>query len=1083
MSPSRRLQAVTYILFFVSGLTGLIYQVAWARMFSVVFGNTTLAVSTVLAAFMGGLALGSLILGRAGDRFQRPVFAYGILEILIGLFAFLFPWLIARLQGLYSAIFAALEESTLPLVVIRFTLSFLLILLPTTLMGGTLPILSKFAAREIPHVGRRIGGLYAVNTFGAVLGTVCTGFLLLEFVGVRASVYLSGSMSLLVGILATLAGRRSSVAREQPPVPGAAPTHAPSPVSPYRTTVVLTCFALSGAVALAYEVLYTRVLVFTLGSSSHAFSVMLATFLVGIAVGSLIVSLLVDRWRNLEVSFGIVEISIGIFALGSVWILSRAGETHQALGILRIGGGDILLNRGASFLQAALAMLVPALLMGATFPIVTRFSVRTRERASFSIGKIYFFNTVGAVVGSLVAGFLLVPFLGTARSFALAASLNVALGLWLFSCRGARKVWIGAAATVLVVSAAGIARVDPAVFRGTYNIGHEDSDLAYFREGVNGTVTVHRYPLYDLIAVDGVDVAGTNLLLRITQKLQAHLPVLLAGHPQKVAHIGFGSGETLRVLTLHDIPQIHGIEICREIVAAAKQWFGMINRNAFERPEVDIIFMDGKNYVLLTDETYDLIMTDSVYPGVGQTGSALYTYDHFRAARDKLRSGGILSCWMPLDVSNRDLKMALRAFHEAFPHMTVWYGYSDVTKHALFVGRKDAPIELDFARFVEAYDTAAVKEDLDDILVSDPYDLTSCLLLDGPAIERLCEGIPLNTDDRPLLEFGIARRGLTANYLVANLEEALGVRADPRELLVNVEATGADPDLVAKEIERRMKTSARLIRGHMAMFVRDPGSALRHYHRALELDPESEVAATCAERLDRERELMEVAATDAEDGLQRALRLGESYLTAGRLEDAAAQLAQACALQPDAPASRVRLAECYLRLGNAESALEHLLVARDLAPDDAGTHYYLGLCHEQSGKPEEAKKAYERALESTGWNYRAYMNLGKIHLAERNLDAARRRFTAAHELAPGKPFAQYNLGLTYAQEKRWAEAIARFEEATEIRPTFHRAHFELGNARFAAGDREGAIRAWERTLALEPGHEGARQRLERHRSP
>lgn len=321
MSIRNQQRSLIYLLFFISGVTGLIYQVAWARMFITVFGNTTQAVSTVLAAFMGGLALGSIVIGRRADRFSKPIVSYGVLEVLIGLFALAFPWLLIMLQGLYAKVYLAFGENTLPLTMIRFLLSFLMVLIPTTLMGGTLPVLSKHAGRELDKIGKRIGGLYTVNTLGAVLGTLLAGFLLLEFIGVSNSVYLASAMSLVVGVAAILIGRSAAVE----PSPQSAGQVAPAedapeaaPASSYIPAMVLLAFAVSGAAALAYEVLYTRVLVFSLGTSAHAFSVMLMTFLVGIAIGSFVISRLVDRWRNLTDSFAIVEIIIGAAVLVSI---------------------------------------------------------------------------------------------------------------------------------------------------------------------------------------------------------------------------------------------------------------------------------------------------------------------------------------------------------------------------------------------------------------------------------------------------------------------------------------------------------------------------------------------------------------------------------------------------------------------------------------------------------------------------------------------------------------------------------------------------------------------------------------------
>jgi spermidine synthase len=1082
-------KALIYILFFVSGVTGLIYQVAWARMFITVFGNTTQAVSTVLAAFMGGLALGSIVIGKRADRFSRPIVSYGVLEVLIGAFALAFPWLMTVLRGLYAGVYTTFGENTLPLILTRFLLSFLMILIPTTLMGGTLPVLSRYAGRELDKIGKRIGGLYTVNTLGAVLGTLMAGFLLLEFVGVRNSVYLASVLSMVVGVVAVVRGRgavvepasgdtREEASDAHTDIDGAGPAHKdrPAPVPSHLSAIVLVSFAVSGAAALAYEVLYTRVLVFSLGTSAHAFSVMLTTFLVGIALGSFVFSRLVDRWRNLTDTFAAVELIIGAAVLVSIIAISRMDVTHHALGI-RDAGGDLIENRVAGFLQAAIIIFVPTLFMGAAFPIVTRIYARTRETVSFSIGTLYFFNTLGAVAGALAAGFLLVPALGVARAIALMAAFNLGVGVLLLSLRRNRKAWTAASLAVFIGFVIVAASIHPSIFARAFNIGQEGSELLYFKEGKSGTVTVHRYPWYDLIAVDGVDVAGTNFMLRITQKLQAHLPVLLAADQQNVAHIGFGSGETMYILTLHDIPRIDGIEICPDIITAARMYFGSINHDVFDEPEVNIIIMDGKNYVLLTDETYDVIMTDSVYPGVGEAGSALYTYDHFRACRDKLKPGGALSCWLPLDMNIMDLKIALKAFHEAFPNMMLWYGYSGFTQHALLVGKND-DAGIDFARLAGAFRNEKVAADLSSIFIDEPYTLVSCLLLDGDGVERLCGDAPLNTDDRPILEFGIARRGVSKHYLSSNLGEILAYRADPMASLTNIEASGIDPGEVAAEIAARMAISDNIIRGHMHNAVGEAGRSKQFYEAVLAEHPENQIATRSIADLEEALSMLETAARVGGDRYLAEYKLGVRLVSEGRFEEALMHLETASELRPDLVDPIVTMGECYTRWGKPAEAVERLERARDMKPEDGGIYLRLGLAYEGAQMPEKALEAYEEAVKRDPASYEARNNLGNLLLSRGEIAAARTLFEQAQNISQARPHAVYNLGLTYAREGKPEQAAGYYRRAIAISPSFFPAHYSLGNALYEMGDREGAAAEWRKTLEIMPSHQAAMRRLQ-----
>lgn len=1086
MRLTNRSTALVLALFFVSGATGLIYEVAWTRMFTAVFGNTVHAASTVLAAYMGGLALGSLVLGRRGDRLGRPLVAYGLLELGIGLYAIAVPLMVGGLTGLYASVFQAFGQRPLPVTIVRFVLSFLVLLVPTTLMGATLPILSRLAGREFGLLGRGVGALYALNTFGAVLGSFLTGFVLLEMIGVSGSVYLAAAGGVAVGVVALAVGRGmprlQAEAAPETGVPEATAPDAEKPpvagqpaegLSRYASVMVLLVYAVSGAAALGYEVLYTRVLVFSLGATVHAFSVMLTTFLIGIAIGSAASSRLVDRSRRPIEAFAIIEILIGATVLASVYLLRELSLTHHYLDI-RQAGGNLFRLRGADFLESAAVMMAPTLLMGAAFPVVARIYAR-RNLVAASVGSIYFFNTVGAVAGSLLAGFVLVPALGAARSIAALASLNVALGVLLFSCVGRRRFWAAGAALVLAALLAGSLALRPEILAETFNIRQPGSELLYAKEGVAGTVTVHRYPEYDLLAIDGTDVAGTSFMLRVTQKLQAHLPVLLARDTRSITHIGFGSGETLKTLNLYGVGTIDGVEICKDVIAASRRFFSAINLGVFDRSNVRITIMDGKNFVLLTGQTYDIIMTDSIYPG-SSGASALYTVDHFKEVRKKLNPGGIASCWLPLDLAQADLASALMAFNEAFPEMSVWYCYMSFSQHALLIGRKDGPVTVDLAKFAAAFADPALREDFGAILIDDPLTLASCLIADGEAVRRFCAGVRANSDDRPSLEFGAARRGVSRRWFGANLMNMLALRPDPTPYLTGL-GTGPDSLAAAAEIAKRFRISAGIIAGHARQAEGETGLAKAEYATALALDPQNRIALASISDLDRIVSTLEQAVAAGGDDFQTLYNLGVRYLGEGRFEEAAEKLKLALGQRADLPDPYISLGECYLRWGKPEEALRYFSDADRIGPDNAGIVVRIGMTFDQMGRKAEAREAYLRAVGLDPGSFEARNNLGNLYLAEGRIAEARAQFEQVVRTAPSLPQGHFNLGLTYARESRWKEAADHYREALRLAPAFHQAHLNLGDALLQLGDPRGAVEEWQRTLQLKPDHQGARQRL------
>ncbi|MFZ1947828.1 MAG: fused MFS/spermidine synthase, partial [bacterium] len=940
---------------------------------------------------------------------------------------------------------------------------------------------SRFAGREMARLGSGVGALYAVNTFGAVLGSFLTGFVLLEAIGVSRSVYLAASVGILVGLVAVLAGRKAGFKLEaEPAAPAGACDPATDrsaqgePLTRYAAMIVLVSYALSGAAALGYEVLYTKVLIFSIGLSAHAFSVMLTTFLVGLALGSLVASRWVDRSARPIEALAIVEMLIGGTVLLSIYLLRELDLTHRYLAI-KDAGGDLARLRGADFLQSAMVMFAPTLLMGAAFPMVAKIYTR-RNLVSSSVGSIYFSNTVGAVAGSLAAGFLLVPLLGSARSMALLAAVNVALGVLLFSCVGRRRAWIGASAAALVALVIVAFMIPPSIFSRTFNIKQPGSQLLYFKEGSSGTVTVHRYPEYDLLAIDGVDVAGTSFMLRVTQKLQAHLPVLLAAEPGRIAHIGFGSGETLRTLNMHQVGSIDGIEICKDVVSTARRFFSAINLNVFDRGNVNITIMDGKNYVLLTRKTYDIIMTDSIYPGSGGA-SALYTVDHFKKVRERLNPGGIASCWLPLDIARPDLASALMAFNQAFPDMSVWYCYMGFSQHALLVGAKEGPARIDMAAFAGAFAQEPIRDDLASIRLDSPFAMVSCFLADGEAVRRFCAGIPANSDDRPSLEFGTARRGTSRTFLAGNLQEMLALRPNPMPYVVNLGGAGMDSASAAAEMARHMLISSNIMAGHLQYASGEIGQARAQYERALMLDPANRIAQASIADLEAASSSLERAVRASGDDYVAVYRLGVQYLGEGKLDQALASLEKAVALRPDLVDPYVSLGECYQRLGKPEKALDYFVNADKIKPGNDGILLRLGLTYDQLGRKAEARRSYQEAAAANPDNYDARNNLGLVLLGEGDIAGARREFEHAVKVGPGRPYGICNLGLTYAYERDWRRAEGYYREALRLAPNFYPACYYLGDALEALGDSQGAVEAWRRTLELKPDHAGARQKL------
>ena len=620
-------------LFLVSGAAGLVYEVTWTRAFGVVFGNTVFAVSTVLTAFMLGLAGGSWMFGRIADRSSRPLKLYALLEVGIGVYALAFPTILATTDLFYRWFFQSFHPGFYPLTFVRFALSVVMLLVPTALMGGTLPVLSKLWANSPGKketsaeagIGKSAGLLYSINTFGAVAGSFLSGYLLIRILGVSNTVYLAASANILVGVLSFILSRftdkpvekkhKRLVRKPKPAKRSSAEGEvvieqagSPRDAFGYKRTIVLAAVLVAGFCALALEVLWTRVLLFVLGTSVYAFACMLTCFILGIALGSFLCSrVFLARIKNCIFALGVVEFLVGLSVLGSMLLLGMLWYIDFIL-TQKVPVGAFGKEVAAHFIDASIVLFVPTVLMGMVFPIAVKICATSWKAAGKRIGEIYACNTIGCVIGSFAAGFVMVPLLGLRDSFLVIIAIQLFLAVVVIFFSEKHRVAFGVSAAVVSVAAivVSVLSIPRDVFLKTMNTYHYPSEVIYIKDDATGTVTVHDLPDGDrLIAVDGVDVAGMDLMLRTTQKLQGYVPLLMHKDPQKVLQIGFGSGETSGVGLAFGVEDYRIVDICPGVFEAGK-FFEEINRGSYKDPRLRKIIMDGKNFVKLTDEKFNV---------------------------------------------------------------------------------------------------------------------------------------------------------------------------------------------------------------------------------------------------------------------------------------------------------------------------------------------------------------------------------------------------------------------------------------------------------------------------------------------
>ncbi|MHC4751423.1 MAG: fused MFS/spermidine synthase [Planctomycetota bacterium] len=995
-------------LFLVSGAAGLIYEVTWTRTFGVVFGNTVFAVSTVLTAFMLGLALGSWLFGKIADRSSRPLRLYALLEVGIGAYVLGLPAILRATDIFYGWFFRSFHPGFYPLSLVRFALSVIILLIPTALMGGTLPILSKLwavsskkRASEAP-IGQTVGILYAINTFGAVAGSFLSGYLLIRILGVNNTVYLAVSANILIGILSFILSffldrpREHSMQRPEPTKSEITDQQAK------KRLVVLIAVAIAGLCALALEVLWTRVLVFALGTTAYAFACMLTCFIFGIAVGSFICSrLILARIKKPIFALGIVEFLVGLSVLGSVPLLGILWHIDNIL-----TQGEVVFSfwREAAihFVDASIVFLVPTVLMGMVFPIAVKICARSWKAAGKRIGNVYACNTVGCVIGSFMAGFVMVPLLGLRDSFLVIVAIQLFLAVVVIFFSERRRVvlslFVGGISVAVLI--AGVLFLERDIFLKTINTYHYPSEIVYLKDDATGTVTVHDLPDGDrLIVVDGVDVAGMDFMLRTTQKLQAYAPLLVHENPEKVLQIGFGSGETSGVGLAFGVEQYNIVEICPGVFEAAK-FFEEINRGSYKDPRLRKIIMDGKNFVKLTDEKFDVIMNDSTYPGT--TGSsALYTYDHFVQCREHLKPGGVLSCWVPLDLRPEDFSIIVRSFQAAMPYCSLWMVNNCLNKHAVFLGTL-SPMRIDFQRVKKLVERPDISADLAEINIRSVYEFLDCFVVGEEGMRKIGADGPLNTDDKPSLEFGAAiKRDLEGCWIVVHSRISQN-HFPVSNYVENMGRTEQESQQVRAMLEQYFKGTNHALRGLLAILQCDLVTMNREFEMAQKLNPEDRDVKSCLDEMRNEIKPLVAAVERTPSDVSLRSRLAKRYLLLQDFEHAAEQYNSFLGLKPDNSAGWNNLAICYNKLERFDKAILAFEKAIEYNPRFISAYLNLARVYEELGDLAKASQELEKAasISSASERFQIYDRLARSYFIQKEYALTLQTLEKALDLVP-----------------------------------------------------------------------------------
>jgi spermidine synthase len=935
-----RQSSIVYFLFFISGITALVYEIVWTRMLTLVFGHTVFSVSVVLAAFMAGLGLGSYLFGYAVDLLpeadgndpssagQTPsaLLLYGWIEILICVSGVLLSFLFANFSGIYGSLHSFIPESPALQNLIKVVFSFGLMLIPATFMGATLPIISKYCVTDDSRIGTQVSLLYAINTLGAALGCLISGFFLMGTFGVLQTVLLAAGANLLIGIGAL------NIYLET--VPGAdwkfrlPPLRIPridlSADQKFWIGISFIC----GFTALAYEVLWTRLLVFSISSTIYSFSMMLTVFLLGIFLGSLLLIPLAGRIQNIRTTILILQAGTGLYVISSLYgiesILSAPSNsynlTEPALVFFRY------------FKDSAGLMLIPTLLLGMCFPLLIKTVSGGHKNVGKATGQIYSANTLGAILGSLCAGFLFLPQLGTQISLTLVATLNLLTVVLLF--RTGNYLTLPMRKGLTVVFTALILFVNMAIPDNLLNsFFMRDSagkrnlkKLMYFEEGLSDTVAVFKddYGVLDPSAkrliTNGVSMSASNLIATRYMKLIAHVPILLVDQPDDVLVVCFGTGQTTGAAGLHPrVKSVDSLELSSSVLNAGEM-FADQNHNVLHNPKVNFIIQDGRNHLLTTQKRYDVITSEPPPPRTAFTVN-LYTREYYELQKRHLKPGGIAAQWIPLhSQGEKEVDMHFKTFQSVFPYTMGWIS---VANEILIIG-SDQPIEIDFEKLKTRLEEPEVKKALADIEIPNVFSFLSNIWYLDEQVQALGKGHSLITDNHPAIEF----------YL--DLGKVINVPG--REKYVFNRTPFSQLAKYIKNLSRTDKLTLRTYYDAMDLYQRGVMYSNRgQLLKALHLIEDNNLVRYHLQAGKNQMVRLIKQVEDNPDNLENLLNLGHSYFQVGEYEKSVGILKMVLEKNPKVSFAHLYMGYNLLEMGKKEEALNFFKNAAKNDPSQMGT--------------------------------------------------------------------------------------------------------------------------------------------------
>ncbi len=1031
----RNIQPILALIIVFSCACAALYEVIWVRQLILFFGSPVFAISATLSALIGGLGLGCFYFGRLAHEKKTSLRLYAFLAAGLGIFALIFPILMDILSAICVLIYRGLSVGFHLLSLIRFVLSFIVLLIPSTLMGGALLLLGRAAKERC--AGFRADRLFTIIMLSASVGSIIAGFLLIQLLGIQNSVYLGVMINFILAGIAFGLDRswpETSVDSQQ----AASDESGISPTGEMSRAVLWT-FAVVGFCGTSYALLWMRIQIPFLGNPAYAFSVMLTTLLLGVAVGNFLFAVIARRIQSFVNLFGLVQIGLGLSvvalipAFGNLYGISRGLQAAFGVG------------RFWEFAAGFLLIIIPAILIGASFPLVRRICAATESRST-----VYAFSTIGALLGPLCAGIILIPLIGIRPSVLLIAGLHTVVGCLLVLRSAVKSQFVSGTAIGGTILTVGIGLMvllwgsSPAFLRnGTFWSQRLNDTLAEHTETVDANIAtfmddqgVHR------TYVDNDQIADGSSRGSVPQRILAHLPLLLHPNPERVLVVGFGMGISAHTMTQYGV-RVDVLENPKGLIDAARKYYHDVNRNIVDSSLFSHTFNDERSYVLMTSERYNVISTGAVHPLVSSKGANLYSADFYRWCKRILAEDGIICQWIPLDrLPEPHLKIIVRTFSEVFPNATMWYKYTP--DFAVLIGTPER-LQINYRRFMERTQIPRVQE----ALLADGLDGVSLLdsfMMSEKVVRAYAGDAKIHTDNHPRLEFFHPRALINTTH--KNIEALAKHRERLTPYLTNYGQTMGDKVKVRKQIDLYFDATQALIEGQIEYAKGEYEKAVGVLNQAVAINPDDMtirsnlgVAVVLAnsdyqeELKETEKAIKQVLQSNPRD-VQKQVELGITYELQGELAKAADAFEEALKYDPNRPELYSLLGPIYERQEQYDDALRTYQRLEKLEPNLPAIIFgaMASIYHFHKKMLPEALKYAQKALAADADSWRVHNLLGVIYTDQKEFGRAIDAFKAAMRLAPNEPMSHSDLAKVYLAQGKYDVALKSVETAVRLAP-------------------------------------------------